>query len=214
MGRKRIDEIRRAELVEAAFAVMKQGGVGAASLARVAAEAGLSKGMVLHYFENREALIEATLRHVNALYGHAVAERLAAAKTPLARVEAIVEANFAPWYYRPEIAHTWLSFCAEAPFKQQPRRLQRVLHQRMQSNFTANLKPLVGPGRARSIALGLTSLIDGLWVRCALTPGGFDREVARRQVLDYLAVSLGSPRKRGQALSALREGAGVRGVGR
>jgi len=191
MGRKRIDEIRRAELVEAALAVMKQGGVGAASLARVAAEAGLSKGMVLHYFGSREALIEATLRHMNALYGREVAQRLAAARTPLARVEAIVEANFAPWYYRPENAHTWLSFCAEAPFKQQPRRLQRVLHQRMQSNFTANLKPLVGAERARAIALGLTSLIDGLWMRCALTPGGFDRDTARRQAMDFLAASLG-----------------------
>jgi hypothetical protein len=57
---------------------------------------------------------------------------------PPAHRRRIVEANFAPWYYRPEIAHTWLSFCAEAPFKRQPRRLQRVLHQRMQSNFTAN----------------------------------------------------------------------------
>ncbi len=191
MGRKRIDEIRRAELVEAAYAVMKQGGVGAATLARVAAEAGLSKGMVLHYFENRDALIEATLRHVNALYGHEVAQRLAAAKTPLARVEAIVEANFAAWYYRPEIAHTWLSFCAEAPFKRQPRRLQKVLHSRMESNFRANLAPLVGVERAKSLALGLTALIDGLWVRCALTPGGFDREVARRQVLDHLALVVG-----------------------
>lgn len=199
MGRKRIDDIRRAELVEAAFAVMKQGGVAAASLARVAAEAGLSKGMVLHYFGSREALIEATLRHVNALYGHEVAQRLARAATPLARVEAIVEANFAPWYYRPEIAHTWLSFCAEAPFKRQPRRLQRVLHQRMQSNFIANLKPLAGAERAKAIALGLTSLIDGLWLRCALTPGGFDREVALRQVLDYLALLLARAPKRAKS---------------
>lgn len=200
MGRKRIDEIRRAELVEAAFAVMKQGGVAAASLARVAAEAGLSKGMVLHYFGNRDALIEATLRHVNALYGHEVAQRLAAATTPRARVEAIIEANFAEWYYRPEIAHTWLSFCAEAPFKRQPRRLQKVLHSRMDSNFRANLKPLVGAARAQHLALALTSLIDGLWMRCALTPGGFDRHQARRQVLELLAQALrhgqdGNPRE-------------------
>jgi len=61
----------------------------------------------------------------------------------------------------------------------------------MESNFAANLRRLVEPARAKAIALGITALIDGLWVRCALTPGGFDRETARRQVLDYLAQSIG-----------------------
>lgn len=188
MGRKSIDEIRRLELVEAAFEVMKQEGVGAASLARVAAEAGLSKGMVLHYFKSRDALIEATLRHINALYGHEVAERMAAARTPLARVEAVIEANFSSWYCKPEHAHIWLAFCAQATFEPRVRRIQRVLHSRMESNFTANLKGLLGAKEAKRVALALTSLIDGLWVRCAMNPEGFDRDSARRQVLDYLAL--------------------------
>ncbi len=194
MGRKSIDEIRRLELVEAAFQVMKQEGVGAASLARVAAEAGLSKGMVLHYFKSRDALIEATLRHINALYGHEVAERMAAAESPLARVEAVIEANFSAWYYKPEHAHIWLAFCAQATFEPRFRRIQRVLHSRMQSNIIANLKSLLGIEEAKRVALALTSLIDGLWVRCAMTPGGFDRETARRQVLDYLKLATGRRR--------------------
>lgn len=194
MGRKSIDEIRRLELVEAAFKVMKQEGVGAASLARVAAEAGLSKGMVLHYFKSRDALIEATLRHINALYGHEVAERMAAAESPLARVEAVIEANFSAWYYKPEHAHIWLAFCAQATFEPRFRRIQRVLHSRMQSNIIANLKGLLGIEEAKRVALALTSLIDGLWVRCAMTPGGFDRETARRQVLDYLKLATGRRR--------------------
>jgi TetR/AcrR family transcriptional repressor of bet genes len=195
MGRRSIDEIRRLELVEAAFEVMKREGVGAASLARVAAEAGLSKGMVLHYFKTRDALIEATLRHINALYGHEVATRMAAARTPLARVEAVIEANFSAWYCKPEHAHIWLAFCAQATFEPRFRRIQRVLHSRMQSNFTANLKGLLGVEEAKRVALALTALIDGLWVRCAMTPGGFDREAARRQVLDYLALATSRRRR-------------------
>ena len=42
------------------------------------------------------------------------------------------------------------------------------------------------PGRAQFVAQGIAALIDGIWLRGALTPGGINGELAQRIITDYL----------------------------
>ena len=62
MARLSIERIRRAELAEAAWQALQQWGVTGTTLARVAELAGVSKGIVLHYFSSKDALMEAAMR--------------------------------------------------------------------------------------------------------------------------------------------------------
>lgn len=48
---------RRGELVEALFAVIEREGVTAATIREVAAEAGWTRGVIAHYFDNRDDLL-------------------------------------------------------------------------------------------------------------------------------------------------------------
>ena len=72
----RISEIRRAELRRAAFEVLQTEGVAGATLEKVAAHAGASKGIVLHYFRNKQELFEHAMREANRELGEEVARRL------------------------------------------------------------------------------------------------------------------------------------------
>jgi TetR/AcrR family transcriptional repressor of bet genes len=47
-----------------------------------------------------------------------------------------------------------------------------------------------GIADADDIALGITTLIDGLWLRLGLQPDGVTRDQALRQVKDYVCARL------------------------
>lgn len=187
MGLTPISEIRRRELKQAAFEVLQTEGVHGATLEKVARHAGASKGIVLHYFRNKQQLFSETMRHANALLREEVVRRLNAARDPAARLWAIVEANFAADFFRPSICHAWLSLCAEVPRDEDLARVQRVIHARMRSNLVSALVDLVPRGEVETIALGITTMIDGLWLRAGLQEGGIDGGAALAQMRDYVA---------------------------
>ena len=190
----RISDIRRRELRQAAFAVLEREGIAGATLEKVAAQAGASKGIVLHYFRNKQELFEHAMREANAVLCHAVVARLRRARTPMERLDAVIEGNFEEHLFLPPLCHAWLSLCAEVPRDDKLARIQKVIHARMRSNLLSGLRGLASPEEADDIALGVTALIDGLWLRLGLQPGSVSREQAVRQVKDYVAGQLAMPR--------------------
>jgi TetR/AcrR family transcriptional repressor of bet genes len=57
----------------------------------------------------------------------------------------------------------------------------------MRSNLLSALAHLLPEDECEAAALGITSLIDGLWLRLGLQSGGLTREMALAQMRDYLA---------------------------
>ena len=188
----RISDIRRRELRRAAFDVLQREGMAGATLEKVAAQAGASKGIVLHYFANKQQLFEHAMREANAALRDAVVARLSRATTPMERLDAIVEGNFEERFFQPSICHAWLSLCAEVPREPQLARIQKVIHARMRSNLMSALIHLLPKEECEVVILGITSLIDGLWLRLGLQSEGLTREDALRQMRDYLAHRLPS----------------------
>jgi TetR/AcrR family transcriptional repressor of bet genes len=182
----RISEIRRRELRQAAYEVLQTEGMAGATIEKVALKAGASKGIVLHYFKNKQQLFEHAMRHSNALLRDGVIARMRRARTPDERLWAIIEGNFSKEFFTPGICHAWLALCAEVPREPQLARIQRVVHARMRSNLISALAPLVPSDQCEAIALGITSLIDGLWLRLGLRPGDVSAPGALAQMTDYL----------------------------
>lgn len=186
----RISDIRRKELRQAAFAVLQREGVTGATLEKVAAQAGASKGIVLHYFRDKRELFEHAMREANAALRDAVIARLRRARTPAERIDAVIEGNFEPHFFQPSICHAWLSLCAEVPRDAKLARIQSVIHARMRSNLMSGLREMAPAREAEAIAFCVTSLIDGLWLRLALQPGGVSSQDAIAQVRDFVAARL------------------------
>ena len=57
MGRKSLTDIRQKEIINAFYEVAKKDGLEKASIGKVAEAMKISKGLVLHYFESKEALV-------------------------------------------------------------------------------------------------------------------------------------------------------------
>lgn len=186
MKLSRISEIRRRELRQAAYSLLQTEGVAGTTLEKVATYAGASKGIVLHYFRNKQELFEQAMREANAAVRRAVVERIRAAKTPREKVMAIVLGNFEEEFFKPSISHAWLSLCAEVPREPQLARLQMVFHARMRSNLLSALRDMTDREDAEELALGISVLIDGLWLRMGLDSQSVTREGALAQMQRYL----------------------------
>lgn len=170
--------------------MLEREGIAGATLEKVAAQAGASKGIVLHYFRNKQELFEHAMREANAVLRDAVILRLRQARTPMERLNAVIEGNFEEHLFRPPLCHAWLSLCAEVPRDKKLARIQRVLHSRMRSNLLSGLRGLASASDAEEIALGVSALIDGLWLRLGLEPGSVTREQAIQQVRQLVAARL------------------------
>jgi AcrR family transcriptional regulator len=58
-----IRDSRRLQIMEAALKLFATEGYGHASIAKLAAQAGISKGLMYNYFESKEALLGAIIEH-------------------------------------------------------------------------------------------------------------------------------------------------------
>ena len=187
-----ISDIRRRDLILAAQEVLETQGVTGATLERVAEKAGASKGIVLHYFKNKQQLFIDVMRFANANLRIEVVRRMSQAKSPSDRLWAIVTANFSSAFFTAARSQSWLALCAEVPREIEFKRLQVVIHARMHSNLVSALKHLLPKDEASEFALCLSSLIDGLWLRIAINPATISRSLALNVMRGAISDRLGS----------------------
>lgn len=194
MPRLSIEQLRRQELAAAAYEILQEEGMSGVTLAKVAERAGMSKGIVVHYFGGKDALLEAVMRLANSMLRDEVIARMNLATSPRGRLDAIIDGNFSPAFFKPEICNAWLSLCAEVPRNRAFARIQRAIHARMRSNLLSALRHLLPPERREAAVIGITAMIDGLWLRFGLGQDGLDHARVMAQMDAILEQHLG-PRR-------------------
>jgi TetR/AcrR family transcriptional repressor of bet genes len=184
--------IRRQQLIQATLTAVDQVGMGDASIALIAKLAGVSNGIISHYFQDKNGLIAATMRHLmNALIIN-VAERRQALTddSPRAHLKVIIEGNFDASQVNGPAMKTWLAFWATSMHSPALHRLQRINDHRLYSNLCCQFRRVLTLDDARTAARGLAALIDGLWLRGALSGDAFDTEQAQQIAFEYMDLQL------------------------
>jgi TetR/AcrR family transcriptional regulator, transcriptional repressor of bet genes len=190
MGHASRRRFRRDELIDATITAIYEDGLKDTTLAAIGKRAGLSPGLVNHYFDGKEALLEATMRRLLRNLGDDIAARLPAEPTPLGRLHAIIDGCFSRRHFLPESMVAWLTFWLEVRRNPRFARLQRILNHRFESNIMFALRQMAPAPLAEDIFLGLTALIDGFWWAYALDAKRVQPARARRLCRDYLASRL------------------------
>lgn len=162
---------RKRAFVEAAIASIHKKGIVALTMADVAREAGVSTGLIHHYLGTKDQLLHATMRHLLHELQQILKTRLAKAKTPHKRLEAIIESNFTTEQMRPEVVSAWLAFYVQAQRSDSLSHLLHIYSRRLQSNLTAGFRAHMPLSRARLAAESTAALIDGFWLKAVLVEG-------------------------------------------
>jgi transcriptional repressor BetI len=166
----RIDSeaLRRRQLIDATIDAIADVGFAQASLGEIAGRAGVSPGLVAHYFANKDGLLEATMRRLVRELGESVRRELATLTSPRERIQAVIDVNLDPAEFDRRTATVWLAFWAQVPHSPALARIQRAYARRMESALVHALACFAPRPEARRLARTLAALIDGVWLRTAL----------------------------------------------
>lgn len=161
-------DTRRQALVAAAEAVLARDGVAGTSVRSICAEAGVSPGLLRHYFEGVDALIAAAYEAVGQRIDTALEAAVeAAGASPRARLTAYLTASFAPPVLDPQLLATWIAFWSLV--KTRPDIGE--IHAAGYAAYRARLESLLaecGVRETRLAAVALTAVVDGLWLELCL----------------------------------------------
>lgn len=188
--------VRRRQLIDATIETIHRHGFADTTIARISKAAGMSSGIISHYFGGKNALLEATMRFLMQELRNDYLARLASAKSPMDRLEAIVNTNFDEEQFTPQVTVAWLSFWAQVPFSEALHRINNIYFQRLASNLRHELRQLTTDQRADEISAAMAAMIDGIWVRSGLSSGRTDVGAARKMVLGTMRLYLANSKAR------------------
>jgi TetR/AcrR family transcriptional repressor of bet genes len=186
MGRKPISEIRRQELIEAAYQLLITEGLPSLTVERVARQAGVSKGIIHHYFRDKKQLIEGALVHLSTFPGGVTFGRLKSAHTPAERIWAIVASNLRAEVFQPSVCRAWLALCADASVYPEAKKSVKQYYTIMEKEFLAAFGTMLEKDEAAVVSADLVALLDGLWLRNAIRASSVGTVWATELVRDYL----------------------------
>ena len=189
-----LPDSRRQQLVEVTIDVLAEAGYVGTTLGRIGARAGVSAGLVAHYFGDKDTLLDLAFRTLVGRLRSRVSERLAGARSPRERVQAIIDASLSSAEFEPRAAAAWLAIWGQVLHAPRLRRVQAAYQARMLSNLRHALRPLLPGHEAGRVAGMVASLIDGVWLRAALSEWREgDSEAARSLVTTFVDSRLPSP---------------------
>ncbi|MEC3948723.1 transcriptional regulator BetI [Sphingobium sp. HWE2-09] len=188
-------DVRRQALIDATARCLAEKGVGGTSVRAICAYAGVSSGLLTHYFDGVDALILATYVDVGAKVSAALDAAVAAAgDDPRDRLRACLQANFLAPVLDPDLLATWIAFWSLV--KSDPK--VGAIHADVYGGTRAQLESLLraaSPGmtddQARIAAISLTALVDGLWLELCLDRSAFSPEEAQAMVGNAVTLVLG-----------------------
>ena len=167
--RDEAEEARRVQLVEVTIDSLAEVGYVGTTLAEIARRAAVSPGLVAHYFDDKDGLLEAAFRTLARTLAVRVRARLALARTPRGRVQAVIDTNLAPEEFDKRTGTAWLAFWGQVLHVRGLKRVQTAYQRRMLSNLRNDLRRMISGEDARSLASMIAAMIDGVWLRAALS---------------------------------------------
>jgi len=202
-----LEETRRCQLIEVTIDSLAELGYVGTTLAQIAGRAGVSSGLVAHYFGDKDGLLAAAFRSLARRVSDQVRMRLRQVSTPRSHIQAVIDANLAPEEFDQRTGSAWLAFWGQVLHVKSLRRVQSVYQRRMLTTLRSSLRRLVSPDQAQSLAAMIAAMIDGVWLRAALS--GWreaDSASARALLTEFVDQRLESERLKAEAQGAGAEG--------
>ena len=180
--RREGEDQRRRELVEATLGCIAELGMERTTSREIAIRAGVTPGLIRHYFAGKDELVLAAYRrHVEELAAHAEKAVEEAGSDPAARLSALIVGTLSS----PVVDQTNLSLWAGFIETVRASPAMAEVHREGYEHYRRLSEALIGDaleaaGRKASnaectrLGIMLNALIDGLWLEGSLSPSEFN----------------------------------------
>ena len=173
---------RQDDLIEATLSLIASGGPEVATVRNIAMEAGVTPGLIRHYFSTKEDLIGAAYeRHMTTMRYAAYSPLERELPGAVARLAALVAASLTPPVVDPRAMALWAGFIQSVQRDTE----MRVIHERTYHQFRDQLQMLIGDAYTeagqpkdsatlRRFAIACNAVLDGLWLEGSALPNSFE----------------------------------------
>lgn len=177
--RRESEETRRADLIAATQDLVAEGGPAAATVRAIAARAGVTAGLIRHYFQTKEDLFRAAylslMQGMTAIGSEALAD-IPADTPPAERLAIFVATSLRPPVMEAGAVGLWAGY--KHKVQSDPDLL--AVHEAVYVDYRAVLQSLIADlpraapvAQQRAEAIACNAVIDGLWLEGTILPHAF-----------------------------------------
>ncbi|RED52290.1 TetR family transcriptional regulator C-terminal domain-containing protein [Aestuariispira insulae] len=172
---------RREALINATIRCLARLGPRATSVREICAEAGVSPGLLRHYFEGKDDLVAQAYLHLTSKLNERVESFLLdQAQPPESRLEQLFLHILTEEWVSDEILGVWVAFWSLQRSDERLSNLHRVYNREFRDLIGKVLEELAAEREIKTnirlAAISLSSLLDGLWLELCLDPDGFSAQ--------------------------------------
>jgi TetR/AcrR family transcriptional repressor of bet genes len=189
----------QARLVEATIASIAQDGLAGASIEKITRRAGVSRGLVRHYFGAKSNLLAEAFRRLAQDFREMLGMDLTGAPEDDRAAELRLRQSILPMFERlapaPDRQYAWFGFWALARSEPEIERLNHKLYEEIVEYLGGQVADIAGRRGVRvdagAAGRGLAAMMEGAWVHGIIGVEGMSVAEAQRLSLDYAARLLG-----------------------
>ncbi len=198
---------RKEALIRATLSLMATRGPSAVTVRAIAEEAGVTQGMIRHYFLSKQDLVNAAYQaHMQAQTEMSQATHDNGGGNARQRLARLVHASVTPPVAEPMALSLWAGFIhmvrrdsAMRATHEKTYLHYRDLLQAMIAAALAEAGRMVTAEEARSLAIACNAVIDGLWLEGGALPDAFDGGELSQIGLQSIGAIIGLTLTDGQA---------------
>jgi len=198
---------RRQDLIQGTIKSIAALGYNNSTVQTICEAAGLSRGLIGHYFKGKDDLLIEAFRHHCAQADEEMRQAIrAVGEDPLQRLLAATSVTFGSWADR-ENALVWHAFCGVAPWNAEMRELHNRLYRRYRI-WIERMMVQAASERGLKIdtkrtALTYVQMVDGFWMGWIMDQEAYSIGEATKIVSAWLLDLFGEQRA-GKAKAAAR----------
>lgn len=192
---------RRRSLMEATLTCVARHGLHGATVRRITEEAGVTVGLVRHYFGSKDEMIRNAYAYlVGQLTAQASESARRAVGAPETHLVQFLCANLTAPNMAEEKVSLWATFIGRVRHDTHFAEIHRSGYREFLSMLEALIEPvLINHGQPHSVAIckshaiALNGLIDGLWMEGALNSGLYGQDILPDLIIKAAERLLGLP---------------------
>ena len=195
-------EVRRQDLIAATLDAIAEFGLQGATVREIADRAGVTPGLIRHYFVSKELMFQAAYRAImNTMFETANDAAEEHGTNANSRLRIFVLANFKPPIIDPRNLSLWATFISQITVDEALAAIHRegylAFRDKLEAHIGAALEETgrkLAPGELRYLAIAINGLMDGLWLEGSMAADMFGEgelaHVALSSVERLLGISL------------------------
>ncbi|HJW76377.1 MAG TPA: transcriptional regulator BetI [Thermoleophilia bacterium] len=195
-------EQRRSDLIEATIRCIAEFGIAGASVEKITEAAGVSRGLIRHYFGSKNQLLVQASQRLWDEFAAVLRGRHSPDNDPESELRWIIRQTFSEPMFSPERLHAWFGFWHAARSNPELERINEEGYSMERFRY----RELLGRAAARRrreidadlAGDGLAAVADGVWLQLLVDPAGCTTAHAEGVCNHYVDLVLGGPPRGGE----------------